>query len=345
MAQRSAASLLGLLNDVLDLTKVEAGMLTLEKMPFNLSSCVRGTIDILLPEARRKGLDLTCACEGTLPETAVGDQLRLRQILTNLLGNAVKFTHSGKVELIVRGGDCMSDGRREVTFVVADTGIGIPEDKGQILFKPFTQADESHTRRYGGTGLGLAICRELVERMGGSIGFTSKEGVGTVFTCIVPLGESPSEDTGSLPLPLQPEDAAAAMPHLGGERPRLLVAEDDPVIGHLLVKSLRKLNFRVDNVQDGMQVVEEWLRAEYDLVLMDIQMPRMDGFQATGAIRERERAAGKEGRTIIIAMTAHALKEDEERCLAAGMDAYISKPINLRESIELIKRLLAGKGL
>jgi len=337
-ADRSARSLLRILNDILDLTKVEAGKLSIEEKPFDLAGCVTGVVDILIPEARRKGLDLIRSMADGLPQTVVGDQVRLRQVLTNLIGNAVKFTKQGMVEVKVAPGRDTPDGRREITFTVADTGIGIPDDKRHLLFNNFSQVDNSDTRIYGGTGLGLAISREIVERMGGTISCASEEGAGSNFSFTLPLGKTEPE-CAAIPEPVEGEPSASAVTPGNGEgRASLLIAEDDEITRKVLGLMLKQFNFELDFVTDGRQAVESWERGGYDLIIMDGQMPVMDGFRATGTIREREREHG--GHIPIVAMTAHALKEDHERCLAAGMDAYVSKPIDFNRCIEVIRDLL-----
>jgi PAS domain S-box-containing protein len=337
-AHTSARSLVRILNDILDLTKIEAGKLSIEEKPFSLRKCVKHTLNILLPVAKNKGLDLDFTVADDVPEILIGDQTRLNQVLTNLAGNAVKFTEKGKVELRVTAGGSRPDGRREVTFTVADTGIGIPADKKHLLFRSFSQVDESHSRSYGGTGLGLVISKEIAERMGGTISFTSEEGKGSTFSCTIPLGKAESEGAIS----------AAGKTATAGDatreeitKPRLLVAEDEQTILRVLRLMLERANYEVDFAEDGQQVVDKWENGKYDLVLMDVQMPRMNGFVATGAIREIERTRG--GHTPIVAMTAHALKEDEERCLDAGMDAYISKPIDFKKSLQVIGDILKQK--
>jgi two-component system CheB/CheR fusion protein len=333
-AQKSARTLLRILNDILDLSKVEAGKLSIEGKPFVLHDCVSGAIDILVPEARRKGLELNCTMANDLPKTVVGDQLRLMQVLTNLCGNAVKFTEQGNVVLRVKAKPATPDGRREITFSVTDTGIGIPADKRHLLFNNFSQIDDSDTRRYGGTGLGLAISRELVERMGGTITFESAEGAGSVFTFTIPLEEIVNASVSGelLTLPSPPVSTSEM------RKARLLLAEDDPVTRKVIGVMLKLSNFDLDIAENGMQAVEKWEQGNYDLVIMDVQMPHMDGLAATNAIREKERAIGSH--TPIVAMTAHAYPEDEIRCLAAGMDAYISKPIDMKKCIAMIMELI-----
>jgi CheY-like chemotaxis protein len=270
------------------------------------------------------------------PETVVGDQVRLLQVLTNLIGNAVKFTEHGKVEVRVEAGAGTPDGKRELIFTVTDTGIGIPADSKGILFRPFSQVDDSNTRRYGGTGLGLAICREIVERMGGAISVESEEGVGSRFTFTVLLGEAGAGNVRNPP----PATTSGPAPrsHDREKRPRLLVAEDDPVSRQVLQVLFRRQNLEPDFVADGLQAVEKWEKGEYDLIFMDVQMPRMDGFEATRAIRGREAEQGR--RTPIVALTAHAFAEDEQRCMEAGMDAYIAKPIDFTKCMEMIENFL-----
>jgi len=332
---RSAQSLLQLLNDILDMSKIEAGKFTIEEKPFSLAECLAEAVDIISPEMRRKGLDFAITVAKEIPKTVVGDHTRLRQILLNLIGNAVKFTESGKVEVHAAAGRMSSEGKREFTISVTDTGIGITDDKKDLLFQAFSQVDASHNRSYDGTGLGLAICRELVELMGGTISLESKAGAGSTFSITIPLGEAGSEVVAPTAAKA-PEPEKIPVPQ--GERiPHLLLAEDDPTIRQVLGLMLTKSNYRLDIAEDGRKAVEMWETGEYDLVLMDVQMPNLDGFEATRAIREKERKRG--GHTFIIAMTAQASKEDEEMCLAAGMDAYISKPIDFARALQMIKKI------
>jgi PAS domain S-box-containing protein len=341
-AQTAARSLVLILNDILDLTKIEMGKFSIEEQPFPVRQCVENTYNILLPMANSKGLDLTLTVSEDVPGVLVGDKARLNQVLTNLAGNAVKFTEKGKVEIRVTVGDRANGPRLPVTFSVTDTGIGVPGDKQDLLFRAFTQADESHSRRYGGTGLGLAISKEIVERMGGEISFTSEEGKGSRFSCTIPFGEAESGH-GALTVPVLPLaalDLVEIAPTLGETRikPRLLIAEDDLVIRQVLGSMLRRYQYEIEFAEDGQQVVEFWEIGTYDLILMDVQMPGRNGFEATGAIRERERIRG--GHIPIVAMTAHALKEDQERCINAGMDSYISKPIDFKKTLQVIEEIL-----
>jgi len=333
-ARTSARSLVRILNDILDLTKIERGKFSIEEKPFSVRKCMENTVNILLPVAKGKGLDLNFTMADNIPETLVGDQTRLNQVLTNLAANAVKFTEKGNVDLYVTAVSSTADCKRDVTFTVTDTGIGIPDDKQDMLFRAFSQVDESHTRSYGGSGLGLAISREIVKRMGGTIDFKSEVGKGSSFFFTVPLGEAEAERNAILASPKLEMNGDAPRP---GEttKPRLLIAEDDQTIIQVLGTMLKMAKYEVAFAENGKKVVEMWEDGNYDLILMDIQMPRMNGFEATAAIREMEHSCGSH--IPIIAMTAHALKEDEKKCLDAGMDAYISKPIDFVECLQLIE--------
>ncbi|GFO69099.1 histidine kinase [Geomonas limicola] len=336
-AHSSARALVRILNDILDLTKIEMGKLTLEEKPFSVLTCVENTFNLLLPVARNKGLTLEFSVGDAVPGMLVGDQIRLNQVLTNLVGNAVKFTERGRVGLRVTAGAERGDGRHEIHFVVTDTGIGIPSNKEDLLFLVFSQVDESHSRRYGGTGLGLAISKEIVERMGGAISFVSVEGEGSTFTCRIPFGAATgSEDALAAAAPAASPAPVAPAATVG--KLRLLVAEDDQVIRQVLVAMLERSGYQVVFAENGERVVELWEAEPYQLILMDVQMPRLNGFEATAAIRARERERG--GHIPIVAMTAHALKEDEARCLQAGMDAYLSKPIDFKECLQVISETL-----
>jgi signal transduction histidine kinase/CheY-like chemotaxis protein len=335
-AHTSARSLVLILNDILDLTKIEMGKLSIEEKPFSLRECVGHILNILLPLANSKQLELKLTVADDVPETLIGDKTRLNQVLTNLAGNAVKFTEKGTVELRVALGDGASGDKKEVSFSVSDTGIGIPDDRRDLLFRAFSQVDESHSRSYGGTGLGLAISKEIVERMGGTIGFTSEESKGSTFSCSIFFAVAET-GCGFVPASATPERSREAKAG-GTKKPRLLVAEDDQVIRQVLGSMFRLVNYEIAFAENGRKAVEMWETGSYDLILMDVQMPLMNGFEATSAIRVRERSLG--GHIPVLAMTAHALKEDKERCLEAGMDAYISKPIDFKECLQLIGETL-----
>jgi len=334
IAQASSRSLVRILNDILDLTKIEKGNFSIEEKPFPVRNCVENTFNILLPLVKSKGLDLNFEVADNVPETLVGDQTRLSQVLTNLAANAVKFTEKGKVALSVTAGERVSSEKREFTFSVADTGIGIPDDKKERLFRAFSQVDESHSRSYGGSGLGLVISEEIVKRMGGTISFTSEVGKGSTFYFTILLGEDDSAfdvvSTTSLNTAATGDGETA--------KPRLLGVEDDPTIRQVLGSMFQLVKYEIDFAENGLKAVEMWESGKYDLILMDVQMPLMNGFEATAAIREKERTSG--GHIPIIAMTAHAFKEDENKCLDAGMNAYISKPIDFMACLKLIRETL-----
>jgi PAS domain S-box-containing protein len=336
-AHASAHSLVRILNDILDLTKIEKGIFSIVEEPFSIRKSVENTFNILLPVAKRKGLDLNFTMSDDVPEILSGDQTRLNQILTNLAGNAVKFTEKGRVEISVTAGGSAPGGRRAITFTVTDTGIGIPEGKKDLLFREFSQVDDSHSRTYGGTGLGLAISKEIVERMGGKITFTSEEGKGSAFSFCIPFGEATTERDANSASDKTVETEAAP-PSEEQNRPRLLLAEDDQTIRYMLQVMLRRSNYEIDIAENGQEAVDMWDSGNYDLILMDVQMPHLNGFEATGSIRGKE--LGRGGHIPIIAMTAHSLKEDELRCFAAGMDAYISKPIDFKACRQLIDETL-----
>jgi PAS domain S-box-containing protein len=340
-AHASAHSLVRILNDILDLTKIEKGIFSIVDEPFSIRKCVEYTFNILFPVAKRKGLDFNCTVADDVPETVCGDQTRLNQILTYLAGNAVKFTEEGKVEISVAGGGSAPGGKWAITFTVTDTGIGIPEGKKDLLFREFSQVNDSHSRSYGGAGLGLAISKEIVERLGGKITFTSEEGKGSAFSFTIPFGETDTVRDAAV----TPEKTTETEAHLSEEqnRPRLLLAEDDQTIRNLLQVMLQRSNYEIDIAENGQEAVDMWESGNYDLILMDVQMPLLNGFEATAAIRGKENSRG--GHIPIIAMTAHALKEDEQRCLAAGMDAYISKPIDFRVCRLLIDETLKKMGV
>ena len=332
----SAESLLAIINDILDVSKIEAGKLDVERVEFNIEVLVDETMALLAASARDKGLDFLCRMSLADNARVMGDPLRLRQILVNLLANAVKFTDEGQVVL-----HCS---RRGVAgnsvvyhFEVHDTGVGISPDKHQQIFEAFSQEDGSTTRRFGGTGLGLAICKQLVALMGGKIGVDSKPGEGSTFwfTIQLELAECDADEAiAENRRPLRPA-TDAGRERLDG---RVLLVEDTPVNQTVAAAMLRKLGCYVDVVTDGAAAVERAGEPGIDLILMDCQMPGMDGFEATRLIRANE-PAGEH--TPIIALTANALAGDRERCLAAGMDDYLAKPFTLKELATTLSRWLA----
>jgi CheY-like chemotaxis protein len=286
--------------------------------------------------ARIKGLDLVCRISDNVPDALFADSLRIRQVLTNLLGNAVKFTEQGSIELRVEC--CLAKpGTVKLKIAVADTGVGITPEKQETIFQAFRQADSSTTRQYGGSGLGLTISARLADLMGGSIKVTSAPGRGSTFHFTVPCSLAAPE---SLPQPVPCVSAGSAEPC----RPlRILLAEDNPVNQRLAHRLLQKRGHKVSVAGDGQQAVEAAAHEEeiFDLILMDVQMPGMDGFEATRAIRS---LPNPERRSIpIVALTAFAMKGDRERCLKAGMDGYVTKPIDPGELCATIERIAASR--
>jgi len=326
----SADSLLTIVDDVLDFSKIEAGKLDVEAAEFNLQATLESAARTLALRAHEKGLDLSCQVAPDVPAVVVGDAVRLKQIAVNLLGNAVKFTPAGKVTL---GAEVESaDGGHVVLhFAVRDTGVGIPPEKQRVIFDAFTQADSSITRNYGGTGLGLTIASRLVTMLGGRIWVESKTGQGSCFHFTARFGVG----TGLKNADATPAPAAETFAAQGPLR--ILVAEDNPTNQFLIRRILEQSGHTVEMAGDGRQALELCLSGTFDVILMDVQMPEIDGLQATAAIREHERTYG--GHQKIIAMTAHAMKGDEERCLAAGMDGYLSKPIERRRLAQILEEI------
>ncbi|MFN7924341.1 MAG: PAS domain S-box protein [Bryobacteraceae bacterium] len=313
----SASNLMQLLNDILDASKIEAGKIELENVEFDLRECLEQAIGLLSQSAREKGIALTLSFGAGTPNRIHGDPTRLRQIVLNFVSNAVKFTEQGYVILAVSA-EPTSNNRHLYEISVHDTGIGIAESQIPHLFAPFSQADTSTTRRFGGSGLGLSIARQLASLMGGHVRASSREGEGSTFTALIPLRVS-EESAGPSHSVFPP---VSATPVLSGLR--VLVVEDNPVNQKVACRLLEKQGCQVDLARNGMEAVEMAAGVRYQLVLMDCQMPGMDGFEATRRIRERE-SAGEH--LPIVAMTAYAMKGDRERCLEAGMDDYITKPV------------------
>ncbi len=341
IAHMSGEMLLSLINDILDFSKIEARKLEMEMLDFDLRSMLKDTADLLAVGARGKGLELVSMVHPAVPSLLHGDPGRLRQILVNLGSNAVKFTKKG--EIVVRA-DLESEDERKVTirFSVRDTGIGIPANRQDILFSPFSQVDGSTTRKYGGTGLGLAISRQLAELMGGMIGVESEEGIGSTFW-FTAVFEKQSLRPGSTE-GLAEIEGEGAIDHIA-KRPaisrslkrkiRILVAEDNPVNQKVAQALLRKMGLQADVVANGLEAVNALQTTPYDLVLMDCQMPEMDGYEATRIIRRQGSKALNPG-IPIIAMTALAMQGDREKCIQAGMNDFIAKPVKRRELAEML---------
>ncbi len=322
----SGKHLMELINAVLDHAKIEAGGLTLEKIPFDFPATIAAVQSIVSERATAKGLEFIASIDVKLPSHVVGDPTRLRQVLINLLVNAIKFTRRGSVELRIAAYE------DRIVFSVRDTGIGMDEAALARLFKPFSQADDSVTRQYGGTGLGLLISKELIEAMGGSIEVESAPGVGSVFWFWLPLRAAAA--SGEKP-PLAPSPPLEVRNLVSG---RVLLVDDNRVNQQLAGTMLDRLGLAYDLADNGAQALSRLASADFSLVLMDMEMPEMDGITATQHYRARETAEGKT-HLPIIAMTANALQEDRERCFAAGMDGYISKPISLNTLQDEIRRI------
>jgi CheY-like chemotaxis protein len=333
--------LLAVVNDILDFSKIEAGKLAIDPSPFDLHECVADAARSLALRAHERGLELVTLVHADVPRLVIGDRIRLRQVLLNLVGNAIKFTHVGKVVIEVRG-PAAAAGESEIHCEVRDTGIGIPRDKQSKIFDVFEQADNSSTRKYGGTGLGLAISSRLVELMGGRLWVESEPGQGSTFHFTIRAGKvDPLPRDASSAEPAICSDARVlVVPHppVAARPLRVLLAEDSPLNQKLAVALLERRGHCVVVAADGVQAVERALAGPFDLALMDLQMPEMDGLEATETIREHERLNG--GHLPIIALTAHAMVGDRARCVAAGMDAYVSKPIRDEQLFKTIESVL-----
>jgi signal transduction histidine kinase/ActR/RegA family two-component response regulator len=355
-------SLLSIINDLLDFSKIEAGMLKLDPVEFKLRDYLRETLRMLGQRASAKGLKLSSNVHAVVPDELIGDVARLRQVLFNLVDNAIKFTERGEVIVEVDLNDETPAGasvglrfRVGLHFSVSDTGIGIPIDKQEAIFAPFTQADGSTTRLYGGTGLGLTISSQLVGLMGGRIWVESEVGRGSAFhftahltlrQCATPQCATESIEQSGVKVAMK---AALCPPRNGDDVPppparplRILLAEDNPFNQRVASLMLAKSGHVVTIVGNGSEAIAALAGHAFDLVLMDLQMPEMDGFQATAAIRSAE--AGTARHIAIIALTAHAMKEDRARCLDAGMDGYISKPIQVEKLRQAIEDCIFGSG-
>jgi CheY-like chemotaxis protein len=326
--RRAGDNLLNLINDILDLSKVEASQLELERTGFSLNDLLEKVVEMVALRADEKGLSLRCEIEPDVPTDLVGDPTRLRQVLLNLIGNAIKFTQSGEVSLRVAP-DADSSIPTALRFTVTDTGIGIPAEKLGRVFERFTQADSSTTRRFGGSGLGLTISRRLVELMGGRIWVESEVGKGSVFAFAVPFEIWAAANRPTVaPIGTGPEPALPAL--------HILLVEDSPDNRTITMAYLEDTPYSVEIAENGAIACQMFTERHYDLILMDRQMPVMDGLTATRAIREWERANGKPP-TPIIALTAAALKGDREKCLAAGCTAFLTKPIKQEVLLQAIK--------
>lgn len=322
---RSAGqSLLALIDDVFDISRMEAGRLDLKNVVFDLAELIQSLLDTLGPAAEQKGLDFSLTIAPGLPSRRRGDSTRIRQVMLNLIGNALKFTESGFVRVFVEP----ADSARIVSLRVVDSGIGIAEDDQASIFEAFTQVDTSATRRFGGTGLGLALCHRLVELMGGTIALRSAPGQGSEFNVRIPL-----------PLPAPVDDSPVAHRARPAQKRRLLLVEDNPDNRFLIQAFLKNSRFELEFAENGAEGLERFRERDFDLILMDLQMPVMDGYEA---LREIRALHATEGRALppIIAVTASVLPEERERCLQAGFDAHLPKPVDRATLIKILEDYL-----
>lgn len=331
-AQRCAHSLLGLLNDILDLSKIESGKMTIENIPYGLKSLVEEAAKTHHIRAKQKSIELSANIDPRIADTVYGDPMRMRQVFANLLGNAIKFTENGFVKVHLRAVDDGSAGKQAIELTVEDSGVGIPADKLEHIFDKFTQADGSITRRFGGTGLGLAITRRLVEMFGGKILVESEVGRGSKFT----VQWTAEVAKHSKRVEVERPGTAGEHVSLDGRAPQVLLVEDNLVNQRVVLAILSKRGFQVGVAGNGLEAVQALEKSHFDLVLMDVQMPYMDGIEATRKIRNELNLK----HLPIVAMTAHAMNGDRERCLEAGMNDYVSKPVNAQTLVHTILRFI-----
>jgi CheY-like chemotaxis protein len=330
IVKESAEALLIVINDVLDFSKVESGKFSLVRKTFSIRSEMEGVVALLSPGAGAKGIGLEIFVSQEVPEVCTGDPIRVRQVLLNLAGNAIKFTDSGGVRLTCAAIDVSP--AYLIRFEVHDTGPGIPASQCKRIFHPFIQADVSSTRKYGGTGLGLAIARQLVHLMGGKIGVESQEGVGSVFWFTARFAEAEYAEPQGVDAEPRPDDRILAGAHV-------MVVEDNAVNQILAARLLGRLGCELTLCKDGREALALFKPGRFDAILMDCQMPVMDGYEAAAAIRRCENGCEP---TPIIAMTAHAMPEDRQRCLEAGMTEYITKPLDFEEFRRVVLTAIAA---
>jgi PAS domain S-box-containing protein len=337
--RQSGDALMTIIEDILDFSKIEARKLDLVEEAFRLDSVIRGVIDLLHHKAAAREIDLIVNIASDVPATLIGDPGRLRQILMNLVGNGIKFTDDGHIHIDVKRLESEQGGPVNIELSVTDTGIGMTPEQQAQLFQAFTQVDSSTTRRFGGTGLGLAICKCLVELMGGQIGVESQRHAGSRFWFCLPMRVPPTQETPLAEENILNGETANFTPH-SENKPRLLVVEDNEVNARMAIMMLEKHGYPADIANDGEEAVDRFASGVYDGVLMDCHMPRMDGYEATRAIREIEASSTwQRPRCRIIAMTASVMAGERERCVQAGMDDYVSKPLRARPLTEALNRI------
>ncbi len=330
----SADALVAVINDILDFTKMESGKMELEEHPFELKTCIGEVFNLFTMETARKNLEMVYFTEESVPELIYGDMARLRQVLINLVANAVKFTERGGIYLVVSR-RAEEDGKMTLEFAVKDTGIGISPDKINRLFQPFSQLDSSMTRKYGGTGLGLAICKTLVEMMGGDIHVEAMDEGGATFVFTIQVQTYQPEDTS----PFRSEPIAI-LREQSGIPASVLIVDDHPVNRKLMVSMLQKMDIAADAAENGEEALRMLGVRRYDYIFMDLQMPVMDGIEATRRIREHF-TGGVE--PVIVAMTANVMNDIQLRCSEAGMNDYISKPVKMAGIKQVLARHMVNR--
>ncbi|WP_308873825.1 response regulator [Thiothrix subterranea] len=334
MIKSSSSALLDIINEILDFSRMEAGTLTLNTAPFQLRALLQDTFAPLALRARAKHLQFQWDILADVPDVLAGDIGRLRQVMINLVGNAIKFTEQGDVSVTISLQSGAPTGQVFVMFAVRDTGIGIPRDKQASIFQPFQQADSSITRRYGGTGLGLTISSQLITMMGGTLRVDSDVGDGSIFYFSVPF---------AIVAHVKPTAPVAPQALLRAERVlSILLAEDNAVNRMLAVRLLNKAGHHVKVAENGRDAVQAWENNHPDVILMDVQMPIMDGLEATTLIRAQEHAQ-QLPHTPIVALTANAMSSDREQCLNSGMDDFLSKPFNVQDLLDVLMRVCPVK--
>jgi PAS domain S-box-containing protein len=339
---KSSNDLLVLLNEVLDVAKLESGQIQLEENIFSLPELIEQVIKIFYLNIRKKGLTVNVDYAATLPKSVVGDAYRIRQVLMNLISNALKFTETGFVNVQVKP---TSDGF-ETHFVIKDSGVGIPIERQKAIFEPFEQADGSTSRKYGGTGLGLTLCKQLINRMGGSLWVESVEGVGTEFHFTLLLPEASAEDVSAEPLTIVSNSTISGSKDseaVSIEGLDVLLAEDIEVNANLINIRLKRFDYKITHVNNGLEAVEAFKKNHFDLILMDIMMPEMDGIEATRRIRTIETGRKEQHPIPIIALTADVMLEDQNRYQSVGMNGFIAKPIKFDQLIDLIQSVMGGR--
>ena len=328
--QDSATALLDIINDILDFSKIEAGKMELEEISLEPARLTQETVDLFTAAAGKKTVELTCRVDEGVPAIALGDPGRLRQVLVNLIGNAIKFTNRGSVQVELSA--VARNGVPTLRWTIEDSGQGIPPEKLEDIFDAFSQADGSTARKYGGTGLGLAISKQLVEMMSGELDVRSQVGSGSTFSFTMPVGEvEPSVHVGEI----SDANIAASPPLVDA---KVLLCEDNIVNQEVAIEMLRALGCNTTVVENGVHAVERTGQEKFDLVLMDCQMPELDGYEATRQIRKREQDERAEARLPIVALTAHALDADRHECIEAGMDDHLAKPFTQAQLSDVLKR-------